>query len=77
MSDFIPTGLGTILTPPDTRVRRPVDRRSQREELRPPPRPLTNFIPTTEAIQMLIERALTALSEGIYWDRGSIINLVL
>ena len=36
-----------------------------------------NIIPTTDELAHLISRALSALSRGIYWDRGSIINIVL
>ena len=36
-----------------------------------------NIIPDSEELSRLIDRALTALSKGIYWDRGSIINIVL
>lgn len=36
-----------------------------------------NFIPSPHELQAMIDRALTALSRGVYWDRGSIINIVL
>ena len=36
-----------------------------------------NFIPSAEDLQRMVERALTALSKGVYWDRGSINNLIL
>jgi hypothetical protein len=42
-----------------------------------PTRASINSIPTPEALQRLIQRALQALSSGIYWDRGSIINIVI
>jgi hypothetical protein len=34
-------------------------------------------IPGTEELAHLISRALTALSRGVFWDRGSIVNIVL
>lgn len=36
-----------------------------------------NYIPSPDVLRSLIERALDALSHGVYWQRGSIINLVL
>ena len=32
-------------------------------------------IPAEEVLQGLIERALAALKQGIFWDRGSILNI--
>ena len=40
-------------------------------------RAILNFIPEPEQLENLIQRALQALSRGIYWDRGSIINIIL
>lgn len=42
-----------------------------------PNRAHLNYIPSPDALRSLIERALEALSNGVYWQRGSIINLVL
>ena len=50
---------------------------AERAEFAPPPRPGANFIPSPAMLQELIGRALDALSRGIYWDRGSIINILL
>ena len=36
-----------------------------------------NFVPSPDDLQKMIDKALKALSKGVYWDRGSIINLVL
>jgi len=41
------------------------------------PRAHINFIPSAEELELLIRNAKTALSRGIFWDRGAIINLVL
>lgn len=43
----------------------------------PKSRARLNIVPDSEALARLIDRALTALSKGVYWDRGSIINIVL
>ena len=36
-----------------------------------------NFIPDTHALGAIIENALTALSRGVRWARGSILNLLV
>jgi len=79
MAEFIPLGLGTLRPRPATRKQgeKPAPRQYERHELNPPPRPSRYFIPTQESIEALIERALVALTRGIYWDRGSIINVVI
>lgn len=84
MAEFISTGLGGLSVKPTIRkpvTGKPSDRRDphsfDREELLPPPRPPRNFIPAPEVMQDLIERALAALARGMYWDRGSIVNIVL
>ena len=41
------------------------------------PKARLNFIPSTDELAIMIDKALTALSKGIFWDRGSIINIVL
>lgn len=58
---------------PPTAKEKPVDRAS----LRPRRRALLNIIPSSEELDDLIHRALAALSAGIYWDRGSIVNILL
>jgi hypothetical protein len=32
-------------------------------------------IPTSDALEQMIERAVAALHQGLFWDRGSILNL--
>jgi hypothetical protein len=79
MAEFIPTGIGGLRAKPS--MRKSMDKSNakayERHELNPPPRPPRNFIPTQESIDALVSRAIAALAKGIYWDRGSIINLVL
>ena len=40
-------------------------------------RALLNFLPDNDTLESLISQARLALSRGIFWDRGSIINIVL
>ncbi len=84
MAEFISTGLGGLSVKPAQRkavAGKSADKQGtrsyEREELLPPPRPPRNFIPAPDVMQALIDRALAALARGMYWDRGSIINLVL
>lgn len=64
-------------------INRPRDARSSSDkdtDLRKhasPARAHKNYVPSPDALRTLIERALDALSHGVYWQRGSIINLVL
>lgn len=46
-------------------------------DYRPPHRAQSNYIPSPDVLRNMIDRALEALSKGVYWDRGSIIDLVL
>lgn len=48
-----------------------------RDAYLPPRRPNANFIPSGEQIADLVARGRAALSRGIFWDRGSIINVLL
>lgn len=83
MAEFISTGVGGLVKAPTRKAvaSKSSDRQNarsfEREELLPPPRPNRNFIPTPDAMQELIDRALAALARGMYWDRGSIVNIVL
>ena len=36
-----------------------------------------NVIPSSDELARMIDQALNALSRGVFWDRGSIINIVL
>ncbi len=79
MAEFVPLGLGGLGARgvPRKSGDRPATRQYERHELMPPPKPPRNFIPSQEAIDALLERALAAFRRGMIWDRGSIINLVL
>ncbi len=60
------TVTSTIATTSPTRKRR-----------KSPARAALNVIPSPERLQMLVDKALDALKQGIFWDRGSIINIIL
>jgi hypothetical protein len=36
-----------------------------------------NFLPDESSLLSMIDRALQALSQGRFWDRGSIVNLLV
>ncbi len=50
-------------------VERPVNRRG--------PKALLNYLPDDGELQRMVDGALTALSRGLRWDRGSILNLLV
>ncbi len=43
----------------------------------PPPRAHINFIPAPESLRTVIASAIEALRRGIFWERGSILNLLV
>lgn len=42
-----------------------------------PKRSDVNYIPAPESLRTLIAGAVAALRKGIYWDRGTILNLLV
>lgn len=40
-------------------------------------RAIANHFPTDIELKEMIGHAMTALKRGIYWDRGSIVNLLV
>lgn len=42
-----------------------------------PKRSDVNYIPAPESLRTLISSAVAALRRGIYWDRGTILNLLV
>lgn len=53
-------------------------RRAQREDgFEAPPAAHVNIVPAPETLRGLVDRAVSALGKGHYWDRGSILNLLV
>lgn len=51
---------------------------AERDAFAPPPaRAHINFIPAGESLATLIQGAVAALRKGVYWDRGTILNLLV
>lgn len=42
-----------------------------------PKRSDVNFIPAPESLRTLIASAVEAVRRGVYWDRGTIVNLIV
>lgn len=62
---------------PRPKAEKRAESRTDREELLPPTRRGFQVIPTIEVLEKLIDRAVEALKAGIYWDRGSILNVLV
>jgi hypothetical protein len=73
--------LAVNLTPPRLQGQRASEAKQQenvdKSKYYPRRRAMINIIPDTEELARLIDRALNALSQGVYWDRGSIVNILL
>lgn len=51
---------------------------TQNEKLRSSPKRVEeNFIPEPESLATMIRSAVAALREGLHWDRGTILNLLV
>lgn len=72
-SSSISSGIGRLA---DARKRLEQPEKELRD-YRPPHRAQHNYIPSADVLKNMIDRALEALSKGVYWDRGSIIDIVL
>lgn len=61
------------------RIRKSTGKASGSDAARAPSatRARLNFIPDEQTLLSMIDRALNALSMGRYWDRGSILNLLV
>lgn len=57
----------------------PADRLDEAEEARPKssPRARLNFLPDDTMLGAMIDRALSAMSRGLTWTRGAILNLLV
>jgi hypothetical protein len=57
---------------------RPTSRRTRSgEEVAVPSRAELNFIPSAESIATFVQNAIAAFKQGITWDRGTILNLLV
>ena len=61
------------------RATRRAERTDEAEEAQPrsSPRARLNFIPDDSMLGTMIDRALSALSRGMVWTRGAIVNLLV
>lgn len=50
---------------------------SEKPVIRRGPRALLNYLPSDSELGRMIDNALTALSKGLRWDRGAILNLLV
>jgi hypothetical protein len=67
-----------INTPSGGKVtRRGSSERNDSAEIVTPARAHVNHIPTPESLSTLIRSAVAALRRGIFWDRGTILNLLV
>ncbi len=57
-------------------ARKPKKVGSVRERFGPPKGRGYQNVPHIELLEKLINRALEALQNGIYWERGSIVNII-
>ena len=70
---------------PPNRINNPVtgrplvgrDRPREEKLKSTPTRVLENFIPEPESLATMIRSAIAAFRQGIFWDRGTILNLVV
>ena len=61
-------------------MRKPGERRPQTEgeaEVVTPSRAHINIIPEPESLSTLIRSAVAAMRQGKFWDRGTILNLMV
>ena len=79
MSSKIQRGINSLIAPPRTGVAAPVSTpaANERDAYMPPERRSGINWPSSEQMMALIERGRAALSRGIIWDRGSIVNILL
>jgi len=77
MSDLrnLPPLIGNRSTPLPKRTRGKEE--ATDTSLRSKKRAPLNFIPSPDQLEDMISNALTALRKGVYWDRGSILNIIL
>lgn len=80
INDTIINALATTLRPvptPAAAPRSPASSTTREQDYRRGRRAILNLIPDNETLTDLIRQARAALERGIFWDRGSIIDLIL
>lgn len=60
--------VGIRIAPPDA---------EERKQLEPPKHRGFSSIPAQDVLEKLIAQAVSAMRRGIYWDRGSILNILV
>lgn len=78
-NDLISSGNPFLRAADQLRSKGTIDRAAIIEQAPPTraTRARLNFIPDSDTMSGMISRALDALSRGRFWDRGSILNLVV
>lgn len=71
-NNLISTLTGGGVRPPLRKNEKPREQESRRS-----PRAALNFIPDSDLLASLITQARQALAKGLFWDRGSIVNILL
>lgn len=53
-------------------------RRAPQEDVyTPPTRAEVNYIPANESLATMVGSAIEAVRRGVYWDRGTIVNILV
>ncbi len=64
-------------TPSRDAVRRDPQDAPTRQKRKASPKAQFNYIPSADMLRSLVAQAVSALKDGVYWDRGSIVNLIV
>ena len=51
--------------------------RGQEQVYTPPRRSEVNYIPGPESLSTLVSSAVEAMRRGVFWDRGTILNILV
>lgn len=77
MSEIRKFDWGAVTTP-GTKAKPQAEKKDEpKSQFYPRFRARLNSIPNAEELARRISDALDALTRGVYWDRGSIVNIVL
>lgn len=67
----------TTTASPRVRINSAPPDEQERKQLLPPLHRGFSSIPAQDVLEKLIAQAVSALRRGIYWDRGSILNILV